>query len=149
MSCEKLSRRRHALEKSVAEEIASVSSESASASQFTNVHFSETIASMTLSSALSDSREGVGTGMPLIAWAACAPERRPKTHAAPFVDPEKGVATPEEALDGARAILIERFAENPELVGAPRIAEREHRLRVADLPELVERAHPSRHALGR
>ena len=59
---------------------------------------------------------------PLADALLAGPERRPKTHAAPFVDPEKGVATPEEALDGARAILIERFAENPELVGALREA---------------------------
>lgn len=34
-----------------------------------------------------------------------------------YVDLEKEIKTPEEALEGARAILMERFAEMPELVG--------------------------------
>ncbi|GIF36838.1 Tex family protein [Actinoplanes xinjiangensis] len=41
----------------------------------------------------------------------------PKAAAAAFVDPEKGVADPQAALDGARAILIERFAEDADLIG--------------------------------
>jgi protein Tex len=45
------------------------------------------------------------------------PAREPKSAAEPFVDAEKGVATVEAALEGARAILVERFAENAELVG--------------------------------
>lgn len=45
------------------------------------------------------------------------PSRDPKEVAATFVDPAKEVATPEAALEGARSILVERFAENAELVG--------------------------------
>jgi uncharacterized protein len=44
----------------------------------------------------------------------------PKEAAAAFVNPEKEVATPEAALEGARSILVERFAENAELLGALR-----------------------------
>ncbi|MBL0405793.1 RNA-binding transcriptional accessory protein [Microvirga aerilata] len=48
------------------------------------------------------------------------PHREPKQAAAAFVNPEKDVATPEAALEGARSILVERFAENAELLGALR-----------------------------
>ncbi len=48
------------------------------------------------------------------------PARDPKEAAAAFVNTEKGVATPEAALEGARSILVERFAENAELLGALR-----------------------------
>jgi uncharacterized protein len=48
------------------------------------------------------------------------PSREPKEAAAAFVNAEKEVATPEVALEGARAILVERFAENAELLGALR-----------------------------
>ncbi len=48
------------------------------------------------------------------------PARDPKETAAAFVNPEKDVATPEAALEGARSILVERFAENAELLGALR-----------------------------
>ncbi|MBM1171698.1 Tex family protein [Microvirga arabica] len=48
------------------------------------------------------------------------PTREPKEAAAAFVNPEKEVATPEAALEGARSILVERFAENAELLGALR-----------------------------
>ncbi|MBJ6124005.1 Tex family protein [Microvirga splendida] len=48
------------------------------------------------------------------------PAREPKEAAAAFVNPEKDVATPEAALEGARSILVERFAENAELLGALR-----------------------------
>ncbi|MEV6348917.1 Tex family protein [Actinoplanes sp. NPDC051851] len=41
----------------------------------------------------------------------------PKAAAAAFVDAEKGVADAQAALDGARAILIERFAEDADLIG--------------------------------
>ena len=36
------------------------------------------------------------------------------------MDESRGVATPEAALEGARAILVERLAENAELLGALR-----------------------------
>jgi uncharacterized protein len=48
------------------------------------------------------------------------PTHDPQTEAAGFVDPEKGVADVAAALDGARAILVERFAENADLIGALR-----------------------------
>ena len=48
------------------------------------------------------------------------PERDPQEQASAFVNADKGINTPQEALDGARAILVERFSENAELVGALR-----------------------------
>jgi uncharacterized protein len=50
------------------------------------------------------------------------PRQEPKQAAAAYVDLAKGVATPEAALEGARSILVERFAEQAELVGALREA---------------------------
>jgi uncharacterized protein len=44
------------------------------------------------------------------------PERDPQEQAAAFVKPD-AAATVEAALDGARAILVERFAEDAELIG--------------------------------
>jgi uncharacterized protein len=43
--------------------------------------------------------------------------RDPKAEAVAYVDADKGVADVAAALDGARAILIERFAEDPDLIG--------------------------------
>jgi uncharacterized protein len=48
------------------------------------------------------------------------PESDPQAVAARFVDPDKQVADAEAALDGARAILVERFAEDADLIGALR-----------------------------
>jgi protein Tex len=48
------------------------------------------------------------------------PTYDPQTEAAGFVDSEKGVSDVAAALDGARAILVERFAENADLIGALR-----------------------------
>ncbi|WP_201859630.1 Tex family protein [Microvirga soli] len=48
------------------------------------------------------------------------PTRDPKEAAGAFVNAEKEIATPEAALEGARSILVERFAENAELLGALR-----------------------------
>ncbi|PRX96839.1 Tex family protein [Allonocardiopsis opalescens] len=45
------------------------------------------------------------------------PTRDPKEAAAGYVDPEKGVADAAAALEGARAILVERFAEDADLIG--------------------------------
>ncbi|WP_420339765.1 Tex family protein [Roseibium sp.] len=45
------------------------------------------------------------------------PGKTPETEAAGFIDDTKGVADTKAALDGARQILMERFAENAELVG--------------------------------
>ncbi|MBM6593295.1 Tex family protein [Microvirga pudoricolor] len=57
---------------------------------------------------------------PLADALLASPERDPKEQAAAFVNPDKDVATPEAALEGARSILVERFAENAELLGALR-----------------------------
>jgi protein Tex len=45
------------------------------------------------------------------------PTRDPQQEAAAFVDADKGVADAAAALDGARAILIERFGEDADLIG--------------------------------
>ncbi|HTT82658.1 MAG TPA: Tex family protein [Rhizomicrobium sp.] len=48
------------------------------------------------------------------------PQNEPTVSAAPFVSADKNVADAAAALDGARAILVERFAENADLIGALR-----------------------------
>ncbi|MGN1288039.1 MAG: Tex family protein [Bradyrhizobium sp.] len=48
------------------------------------------------------------------------PQNDPNEVAAPFVNAEKQVADVAAALDGARAILVERFAEDADLIGALR-----------------------------
>ncbi|MBK1786947.1 Tex family protein [Prauserella cavernicola] len=45
------------------------------------------------------------------------PTTEPQAAATVFVDPEKGVADAAAALDGAKAILVERFAEDADLIG--------------------------------
>ncbi|MFJ8915170.1 Tex family protein [Amycolatopsis sp. NPDC102389] len=45
------------------------------------------------------------------------PNTDPQAAAAVFVDADKGVADAQAALDGARAILVERFAEDADLIG--------------------------------
>ncbi|MFF0964575.1 Tex family protein [Streptomyces sp. NPDC003703] len=45
------------------------------------------------------------------------PGVEPSAAAAAFVDADKGVADPQAALDGARAILTERFSEDADLIG--------------------------------
>ncbi|MFC4084402.1 Tex family protein [Amycolatopsis samaneae] len=45
------------------------------------------------------------------------PSTDPQAAAAVFVDADKGVADAQAALDGARAILVERFAEDADLIG--------------------------------
>jgi protein Tex len=45
------------------------------------------------------------------------PSHDPQQAAADFADPDKGVADAAAALDGARAILVERFAEDADLLG--------------------------------
>ena len=45
------------------------------------------------------------------------PRLDPEAEARAFVDPERGVADTAAALDGARQILMERFAEDAELAG--------------------------------
>jgi uncharacterized protein len=48
------------------------------------------------------------------------PDTDPQAAAAVFVDAEKGVADVQAALDGARAILVERFGEDADLIGTLR-----------------------------
>ena len=48
------------------------------------------------------------------------PQHLPAASAAPFVSADKNVADVAAALEGARAILVERFAENADLIGALR-----------------------------
>jgi uncharacterized protein len=55
--------------------------------------------------------------LPLADSLLADPRLDPKTAAEPFVDAEKNVATVDAALDGARAILTERFAEDADLIG--------------------------------
>ncbi|MGW0994484.1 Tex family protein [Streptomyces sp. NPDC002520] len=45
------------------------------------------------------------------------PAVEPAAAAAAFVDADKGVADPQAALEGARAILTERFSEDADLIG--------------------------------
>ncbi|WP_243859554.1 Tex family protein [Amycolatopsis arida] len=54
---------------------------------------------------------------PLAEGLLTEPGTDPKAAAAAFVDPDKGVADAAAALDGARAILVERFAEDADLIG--------------------------------
>jgi len=49
------------------------------------------------------------------------PTRSPEAAAAAYVDADRGVADAAGALEGARQILMERFAEDAELVGALRV----------------------------
>ncbi len=50
------------------------------------------------------------------------PSKDPHQEAAAFVDPDAGVPDADAALDGARAILVERFAEDADLIGELREA---------------------------
>lgn len=57
---------------------------------------------------------------PLADMLLAKPENEPKEVAAPFVNADKEVADVAAALEGARAILVERFAEDADLIGALR-----------------------------
>jgi uncharacterized protein len=48
------------------------------------------------------------------------PTQDPRTVAEAYVDADRGIADPAAALDGARAILVERFAEDADLIGSLR-----------------------------
>jgi len=54
---------------------------------------------------------------PLAAALLHDPGLAPETEAARYVDPDKGVGDPQAALEGARHILMEDFAENADLLG--------------------------------
>jgi protein Tex len=57
---------------------------------------------------------------PLAELLLTQPENDPQAAAAPFVNADKEVADAAAALEGARAILVERFAEDADLLGALR-----------------------------
>jgi uncharacterized protein len=57
---------------------------------------------------------------PLADLLLARPENDPQAVAVPFINPNKQVADTVAALDGARAILVERFAENADLIGVLR-----------------------------
>ena len=57
---------------------------------------------------------------PLADLLLAEPHNVPAVSAEPFVSADKNVADVAAALDGARAILVERFAENADLIGALR-----------------------------
>ena len=54
---------------------------------------------------------------PLAETLLVSPMKEPKTQAEPYVNAERNVATVDAALEGARAILVERFAEDADLIG--------------------------------
>jgi uncharacterized protein len=54
---------------------------------------------------------------PLAELLLADPARDPQAEAAGFVDAERGVADGAAALEGARAILVERFGEDADLLG--------------------------------
>ena len=54
---------------------------------------------------------------PLADLLLAAPDHDPQQAAAPYVNPDGGVADVAAALDGARAILVERFGEDADLIG--------------------------------
>src|SRR5439155_1562388 len=54
---------------------------------------------------------------PLAELLLTQPQNKPELVAADFVDAEKQVPDVAAALDGARAILVERFAEDADLIG--------------------------------
>jgi uncharacterized protein len=58
--------------------------------------------------------------MPLADLLLSDPSNDPKVAAEPYVSADKNVADVAAALDGARSILIERFAENADLIGTLR-----------------------------
>ena len=57
---------------------------------------------------------------PLAELLLTQPQNDPQAVAAAFVDAEKQVADVAAALEGARAILVERFAEDADLIGTLR-----------------------------
>src|ERR1700686_5203100 len=57
---------------------------------------------------------------PLADLLLAQPENDPQAVAVPFINADRQVADAEAALDGARAILVERFAEDADLIGSLR-----------------------------
>jgi protein Tex len=54
---------------------------------------------------------------PLAQLLLAEPDQDPQQAAAAYVNAERGVADPAAALDGARSILVEQFAEDADLIG--------------------------------
>jgi uncharacterized protein len=54
------------------------------------------------------------------------PQKDPLSEAQAYVNEEKQIATPQQALDGARQILMERFAEDADLIQKCRVYVWEH-----------------------
>jgi protein Tex len=69
------------------------------------------------------------------------PTQDPLASAAAYVDPERGVPEAAAALDGARAILVERFAEDADLIGTLRE-------RMWTRGQLVSRIREGQHEAG-
>ncbi|HEX7661101.1 MAG TPA: Tex family protein [Pseudonocardiaceae bacterium] len=69
------------------------------------------------------------------------PSHDPRVTAAGFVDADKGVADEPAALEGARAILVERFAEDADLIGTLRE-------RMWQRGRLVSKAHEGKETEG-
>ncbi len=78
---------------------------------------------------------------PLAGLLLADPGQDPQQAAAAYVDAERGVADPAAALDGARAILVERFAEDADLIG-------ELRERMWSAGRLVARVREGREEAG-
>ncbi|MGH9311113.1 MAG: Tex-like N-terminal domain-containing protein, partial [Vicinamibacterales bacterium] len=57
---------------------------------------------------------------PLALGLRAHPTQDPQDAASAYVDPDKGIADAAAALEGARWILLDRFAEDPDLVGGLR-----------------------------
>ncbi|MCB9760367.1 MAG: RNA-binding transcriptional accessory protein [Alphaproteobacteria bacterium] len=81
-------------------------------------------------------QKAIEAGLEPLADALLAhPERAPEARAQGFVDPEKGVETPKDALDGARDILTQRMAEDADLLETLRERLRRHGVVVSAVRE--------------
>ena len=78
---------------------------------------------------------------PLATLLLAEPDRDPQQAAADYVDAERGVADAAAALEGARAILVERFAEDADLIG-------ELRERMWSAGQLVARVREGKEEAG-
>ncbi len=78
---------------------------------------------------------------PLATLLLAEPDRDPQQAAADYVDAERGVADTAAALEGARAILVEQFAEDADLIG-------ELRERMWSAGQLVARVREGKEEAG-
>jgi uncharacterized protein len=72
---------------------------------------------------------------PLAELLLADPGQDPHTAAAAFIDPDRGVPDQAAALEGARAILVERFAEDADLLGELREAMAGHGTMISKVRE--------------